>query len=129
MQKRDIVRNINKLTTLMDAKVLIAYSKYRGRAVPSSIRIIKFENCLDGVFTYSYKHWRTNELITDISMRNGVRSLSEAGGVSLTAKMLKYLQKINVVTGADGKLSFNFDAYKMWCEKYNLPISEKVTSL
>ena len=129
MQKRDIVRNINKLTTLMDAKVLIAYSKYRGRAVPSSIRIIKFENCLDGVFTYSYKHWRTNELITDISMRNGVRSLSEAGGVSLTAKMIKYLLKIAVIVDTDSKLSFNLDTYKMWCEKYNLPISEKVTSL
>ena len=129
MQKRDIVRNINKLTTLMDAKVLIAYSKYRGCAVSSSIRIIKFENCLDGVFTYSYKHWRTNELITDISMRNGVRSLSEAGGVSLTAKMIKYLLKIAVIVDTDSKLSFNLDTYKMWCEKYNLPISEKVTSL
>ena len=129
MRKRDTVRNINKLTALMD-NALIGYSIYKGYAAARTIRPIKFENCLDNAFVYSYKHWRTNETITNISMRNGVRSLSEGVGVSLTAKMLKYLQKINVViAGADGKLSFNFDAYKMWCETYNLPVSQKMKSI
>lgn len=130
MRKRDTVRNINKLTALMDAKMLIGYSTCKGYVQGSSIRPIKFENCLDGVYSYSYYHWRTNEVITNFSMRNGIRSLDENEGVILTAKMLKYLKKINVVVvDAQNKFSFNLDAYKMWCETYNLPVSQKVNSL
>jgi len=130
MRKRDTVRNINKLTALMDANVLIGHSTSKGYIKASTIRPIKFENCLDGVFAYSYNHWRTKETITDFFIKKGVRSLDEDGGVNLTAKMIKYLQKINViVVDAQNKFSFNFDAYKMWCETYNLPVSRKVKNL
>jgi len=130
MRKRDTIRNINKLTSLMDAEMLIGYSSYRGYAVPCTIRPIKFENCLDGVRTYSYHGYLTQKIVKNVYLSKKIQTIYERGTiVSLTARMIKYLLKIAVIVDAENKLSFNLDAYKMWCEKYNLPISEKVTSL
>jgi len=130
MRKRDIVRNINKLTALMDASVLIGYATCNGYVKASTIHPIKFENCLDGVYAYSYYSPRANGTITNFFMKSGVRSLGEDGGVNLTTKMIKYLQKISVVVvDAQNKFSFNFYAYEMWCKTYNLPVSQKVKAL
>ena len=129
MSKRDTVRNINKLTNLLNAKVAISYSIGRSGCKATSIRVVDVENLLDGVWTFSHNG------NVHIVFHKGIRIINKAGTQeTLRKSMIKYLFKIGVVVESgpeqllsikDPKLKFDFQKYKYWCDKYNLAFSEK----
>jgi hypothetical protein len=131
MRKRDTVRNINKLTQLMDAPAIVRYDSYKGMATSSSMKIISFNETLQDISAYT-RTWRGKEYHA-ISFYHGVRPIDRQPiCFSFNKRMIKYLIKIGVILELEKdahnrrSLMYNLGAYKLWCEKYNLPVSKFV---